>query len=308
MRSSLKCTLAATVILAAIPITTATAAGPSQAALSSNWAGYVVNSPSDADGFRSVSGSWTQPSVDCSTGDGESSLWVGLGGQSEEITGLEQTGTAANCTDGQASYYAWYELIPQAPVTLDMAITPGDRMSATVTVNGTAVRIQLADHSTGRTFDRTLRTDDIDVSSAEWIAEAPSTCDASGCTPVPLADFGTAGFTDAAATTTGGHGGSISDSDWQAVPMALAGSEPGAQASSLTSGGSAFSVSTTQASSGGYGDDPYGSGYGYGSGSGSGDDSYGYDPGYSDPYGSDPGYGDPYGSDPYGWDGGYWGG
>jgi hypothetical protein len=54
--------------------------------------------------------------------------------------------------------------------------------------------------------------------------------------------------------------------------------------------GSTFTVSTTQVSSAGYGDDPYGYGYG------------------SDPYGYDPDYSDPYDSDPYGWDGGYWGG
>jgi Peptidase A4 family len=328
MRSSLICTLAATSVFAAIPLATATAAGPSEQATSSNWAGYVVNSPSDADGFRKVSGSWVQPRVDCSSMDGKSSLWVGLGGQSSsEQTGLEQTGTAADCDSGQATYYAWYELIPAAPVQLNMAISPGDRISASVTVNGTAVRIQLADHTTGKWFDRTVHTNSIDVSSAEWIAEAPSACDESGCTPEPLADFGTARITGVSATTTAGHKGSISDNDWQALPMALAGSSVSAQVSSVNSAGTAFSVSTADGGAAvdpsggggsGYGSDPYGGGYGsdpYGDGSGYGADPYGDGSGYgSDPYsgggyGSDPyGDGSGYGSDPYGggsgWDGG----
>ena len=48
-----------------------------------------------------------------------------------------------------------------------------------------------------------------DISSAEWIAEAPSTCSQglSSCTPLPLADFGTVQFTSASATTTDGHTG-----------------------------------------------------------------------------------------------------
>ncbi len=311
-------TLAATTVLAAIPLATAAAAGPSQEATSSNWAGYVANSPSNADGFKSVSGSWVQPHADCSTTDGSSSFWVGLGGQSDEPTGLEQTGTAVDCSGGQASAYAWYELIPAAPVRLDMAISAGDRISATVTVNGNRVRIQLADKTTGRSFDRTLTTDNIDVSSAEWIAEAPSTCDDSGCQPVDLSDFGSVKFTGASAVA-GGHRGSISDGNWQTVPMALASSSLGAQASGLSAGGSAFSVSVDDSSAT---TDPYGYGDGYGSGSGSGSaDPYGYGDG-GDPYGygSDPygyGSGDPYGygdgGDPYGygdgsdygWDGGY---
>jgi Peptidase A4 family len=334
MRSSLMCTLAATTVVAALPLATATAAGPSQAASSSNWSGYVVNSPSDADGFRRVSGSWVQPTVDCSANDGKSSMWVGLGGQSQDVSGLEQTGTGADCDSGQASYYAWYELIPAAPVQLAMAISPGDKMSASVTVNGNRVRIQLADKTTGKSFDSTVTTDSIDVSSAEWIAEAPSSCDDSGCTPEPLADFGTARFTAASAATTAGHHGSISDNDWQSVPMVLTGSTVSAQPTSLRGNGTAFSVSTTD---GGYGSDPYGDGsgsgsnpYGDGSGSGYSSDPYGYGDGSGDPYGdgSDPyGYGsnpygdgsDPYGgggygdgSDPYGdsygWDGGGYGG
>ena len=55
---------------------------------------------------------------------------------------------------------------------------------------------------------------DPDVSSAEWIAEAPSDCDGSDCTVLPLANFDQARFLTAAATTTTGVSDSLTDAPW----------------------------------------------------------------------------------------------
>ncbi|MBV8952768.1 MAG: hypothetical protein JO179_01450, partial [Solirubrobacterales bacterium] len=269
-----------------------------QSAVSANWSGYVAGSNGGA-GFSSVSGSWTQPSVNCSSGQGNSSFWVGLGGsggQSGAAGGqsgaLEQVGTAADCTSsGTASHYAWYELVPSPPVRLNLTISPGDRMSGTVSVSGTNITVSLVDHTTGASATRTLQMSNPDVSTAEWIAEAPSQCDGSGCQPLPLANFGKVDFSQASATA-GGHTGTISDPSWSAQPVALGAgaggydsstfvsgqaSGGGAQASGLSSDGSAFSVSygsaagTSTVSSSGDG--------GYGStGSGSGASTGGYDP------------------------------
>ena len=109
-----------------------------------------------------------------------------------------------------------------------MAVHPGDHISSKVTVDGTSVTIRLTNATTGGSFTKTLPTSNPDMSSAEWIAEAPSTCQQglSDCTPLPLADFGTAQFTGASATTTDGHTGTISDSDWQAAAVTLS---PGAR-------------------------------------------------------------------------------
>jgi hypothetical protein len=55
-----------------------------------------------------------------------------------------------------------------------------------------------------------------DLSSAEWIAEAPSDCspfNRNGCTIEPLANFGTVAFS-AASAQAGGRVGPISDPDW----------------------------------------------------------------------------------------------
>jgi hypothetical protein len=238
-------------------------AAPVQASpvVSANWSGYEV-SAKDARPFSSVSGSWIEPSANCTTGQGFSSFWVGLGGVKRQSQALEQVGTSANCgADGSASHFAWYELVPAAPVQINMSISPGDRMSGRVQVQGTAVTVSLVNRTTGASFTKTLAMNRPDTSTAEWIAEAPSTCDGSGnCQPLPLSDFGKVDFTQTSATSNG-HTGSISDAAWSARPMALdpaasvysaagfisTGAGGSATPSSLSGDGSSFSVTTSSA-------------------------------------------------------------
>jgi hypothetical protein len=274
------------------------------ASSSDNWAGYVAGN----NNFSSVSGSWVQPAVQCTSGGTYSVFWVGIGGSSGQSGALEQAGTQADCTnDGQTDYHAWYELVPAAPVTLDLAVKPGDHITTKVSVSGSNVTINMSNQTTGATVSKTVQASQIDTSSAEWIAEAPSQCDQGGnCQPLPLADFNTVNFTGATATA-GGHTGTISDSDWSAQPVQLSGGgggygydptavdygqsgSAGAQPTTLSSDGSSFSVSYGNSSSSASGTgtvDPYGDGgYGYpdpGYGYGYGDPSYGYGyGGYSD--------------------------
>jgi hypothetical protein len=168
-------------------------------------------------------------------------------------------GTEADCSSGAAaSQFAWYELVPAAPVKLDLAIHAGDHVSANVAVSGSSVTLALSDHTTGASATKTLQMDNPDTSSAEWIAEAPSSCDGSGnCQPLPLANFGTVSFTDASATANG-HTGTISDTNWNANPVQLSATgagggyvgaglaadqaSAGAAPSSLSTDGAAFSV------------------------------------------------------------------
>jgi hypothetical protein len=278
-RTRILVTLAATAAVTGATAATASAATVAQqAAVSQNWAGYVAGGTQ----FSSVSGSWVQPSATCGSGQTYSAFWVGLGGSGSQSSALEQTGTQADCTaDGSTDYYAWYELVPAAPVRLDLAIKPGDHISAKVSVSGSNVTVSLSDQSTGQSTTKTLQMDNPDASSAEWIAEAPSACDGSGtCQPLPLSDFGTVQFTSATATANG-HTGAISDPNWSAQPVALEssgisdvsyGSDSGASSAdptSLSSDGSSFSVvyqAATGASSSGPGDDGYGYGYGDGYG------------------------------------------
>ncbi|HET9718755.1 MAG TPA: G1 family glutamic endopeptidase [Solirubrobacteraceae bacterium] len=290
----------------ALAVPAASSAATTTAAASENWAGYeATNGTSD---FSAVSGGWVQPVARCtSQGPTYSAFWVGLGGGGQTSSALEQIGTQSNCTAaGKTQYFAWYELVPQAPVKLAMAIHPGDRMYARVAVSGTDVHLTLEDHTTGASLNRALHMSRPDTSTAEWVAEAPSQCTSGmqSCTPLPLSNFGSVRFTNAYATSDG-HTGSIGS--WNAQPIALAPSsgnlysaygyglygtgEPtassanpsGAQPSSLSSSGTGFSVSYqdvgSSQSTSGYGG---GSGYGYGYGGGS-------------PYGDGGGYGYGYG-------------
>jgi hypothetical protein len=327
--------------IAVIAVAGAFIAGPASSAFaassgvpestSANWSGYVANGASQ---YSSVSGDWVEPSADCSSGDGDAAFWVGLGGASNGSGALEQVGTQADCSNGSAAHYAWYELVPAAPVRLGVAINPGDHVSARVSVSGSAVTVALSNQTTGASTTKTLQTDNIDLSSAEWIAEAPSECQGSdasnpdSCTPVPLANFGTVTFTGASATGDG-SAGSISSSNWSAQAVQLSGTSGGASGypafldssgsdsasasaspSTLSTDGSSFSVawqsagsqSSDSSSSAGDPGSGYGSGGGYGPGDGYGS-SGGYGPG--DGYGGYGSYGGGYGNYSGGGYGGY---
>jgi hypothetical protein len=203
----------------------ATAAPASDAAsVSTNWAGYVAaRSASGGSRFSSVSGSWTQSSATCTSGRvAYSAAWVGLGGYSENASALEQVGTDADCSSsGHATYSAWYELVPAGPVTVALKVRPADKLTASVTVRANHVTLRVRDLTTGKRFTTTKRVSKIDASSADWIVEAPSAClTATGCTTLPLADFGTTLFSGATATAAG-HTGPIGDASWSATALEL---------------------------------------------------------------------------------------
>jgi hypothetical protein len=213
--------------------------------------------------FKSVSAHWVQPAVNCAGNPGYSGFWVGLGGFHQDSNALEQMGTEADCSaSGAAHYFAWYELVPESPVDLRLAIHPGDTIATSVTVSGQRVRLELRDLTTRASYATTQRASAIDVSSAEWIAEAPSVCAGQNCRVLPLADFGSVPFSAAVATATNGRKGSISDSAWSSTALELLGFAGGlgparfggsaaaatAAPTSLTSGGSAFTVAWQQTS------------------------------------------------------------
>jgi hypothetical protein len=230
----------------------ATAAG-SATVVSSNWAGYAVRGRT----YRRVSGTWTVPSETCARGSaGYSAAWVGLGGYSTSSRALEQIGTEADCSSsGRATYSAWSELVPANAVNIKMKVRPGDRISASVDVSGGQVVLRLRNRTRALSFTKKARMSAPDVSSAEWIVEAPSGCDSSGsCHQLPLADFGSVRFANAMATTKAGHAGTIADPTWSATKLNLSqsgasgqgfnsvSSRPGALASALATAGSSFAV------------------------------------------------------------------
>ena len=105
------------------------AARPGASTTSSNWAGYASKSP-----FSSVSASWVQPAVKCTSKTSYASFWVGLDGYSSNT--VEQTGTLAYCNGGKATYYAWVEFYPRAPHYFGVTVAAGDALHGSVTESG----------------------------------------------------------------------------------------------------------------------------------------------------------------------------
>jgi Peptidase A4 family len=219
---------------------------------STNWAGYAIQRPGV--GFRTASASWTQPRPICRPGSKTySSFWVGLGGFSDGSPALEQIGTEADCTrSGAVSSSAWWENVPAPSFNIFKTVRPGDQMAASVSVSGHTSTLVLRDLTRNWTFTKSQRINAVDVSSAEWIVEAPSDCVGNSCQTLPLANFGSTNFGSVGATTTRGHRGSLSDPRWQLSKInlrpsgrqfAVTGSlAAGATPSQLSAGGSAFGV------------------------------------------------------------------
>lgn len=211
--------ITAAVIVAALCSASAALA---RTATSSNWAGYAVHRPGVS--FRRVSGTWTQPSAVCVAGHSTySAAWVGIGGFKPTSGALEQIGTEVDCNHaGNAVSTAWYELVPAPSKTISLAVHPGDVMHATVTVVGSRVTVVLENLTSHRTFRRSMSAPSVDVSSAEWIVEAPSECVSQFvCQALALADFGSVTFDSARAISTTGTAGSITAPTWWRTKIEL---------------------------------------------------------------------------------------
>ncbi len=141
-----------------------------------------------------------KPTVTCAASDAgaASAFWVGLGGYATTSKTLEQIGTSGDCDSrtGEPSYYAWYELVPNASVTIPkFTVHPGDLITTSVNIvdNGSSVTLQVKNRTTKKNYTTTLPFANADVSSAEWVAEAPAGCDQNRCRELSLSNFGSLG-------------------------------------------------------------------------------------------------------------------
>jgi hypothetical protein len=211
---------------------------------SQNWAGYAVTGAT----FSNVAGSWTQPTGTCPKNQlQEAAFWVGIDGYSSSDPTVQQIGTDSDCTKGKGKkgggphYYAWYQLYPESDVVLSSStypVTPGDAITASVSTYGSGYILSISDGSKWHFY--TGQTPEIQPqnSSAEWIAEAP--CTGSNCKILPLADFGSIGFTSASANHQAISYSGFKDN--QIDMTNKSGKKTKAQTSALSGGGSAFSV------------------------------------------------------------------
>jgi hypothetical protein len=229
--------------------------GPSQSAKkvksgavhSPNWAGYAVTGP--AGSFTSVTGSWVEPTVSCTTSQASAAaFWVGLDGYSASDNAVEQTGTDSDCLKGTKkkpggpSYYAWWEIdtpSSTSSTTINDKVSPGDEMTATVTDSGGTYTMTLVDSGPTNTWSSThvATSPTATDSSAEWIAEDPSVCSDSKCTLLKLADFGSVNF---GGTTA--NGSSILSFSSASIKQIFMTKGKTAKASPSATSGSNFSV------------------------------------------------------------------
>ena len=177
---------------------------------STNWSGYAVTGSTGS--VTSASASWAVPAVTKISGASESTtyysaFWVGIDGFSSNT--VEQIGTMSQITGTTAKYYAWFEFYPSPMYQISMSIKPGDAMSASVLYSGTsrgffgrqssAFTVTIKDVTTGRSYTTTGTVSNAARSSAEYVAEAPS----SNRGVLPLANFGTANYGADSTSVTG---------------------------------------------------------------------------------------------------------
>jgi hypothetical protein len=216
-------TLLLTVVSAlAVPGVLAPPASAAPTVGASNWAGYV--STGRGTRFTDVSGTWVTPAVLCTIGRATyMSNWIGLGGDRSNT--VEQIGTESDCgANGIPTYSSWFELYPKVSGDPQLTIRPGDVVSARVTISRGDVRLDMTNRTLGTRFTQRLHADQVDVSSAEWIVEAPSVClsaDIASCGDSVLSDFGSTRFTTARASAAG-RTGTVTGPGWSATPYTLA--------------------------------------------------------------------------------------
>jgi len=213
---------------------------------STNWSGYAVTAPAGA--VTSVAGSWIVPTIQAGRGTAYSAEWVGIDGFTSPT--VEQIGTEADLMNGTPQYYAWYEMYPKGYVTVPLTIHAGDAISAAVSsLGGGSFGLTITDATTGQhPYTTTQSLPNTQLSSAEWIVEAPSSFNV-----LPLANFGTVTFSGAKATIAGTTG-PINNPAWASevnqIDMVASRSNPTTDTTSvLTTSGtpatSSFSVTST---------------------------------------------------------------
>lgn len=197
-------------------------------ASSTNWAGYAAHSTK----YTSVTSTWVEPSASCGSSTTYAAFWTGLDGYASNS--VEQDGTLVECSGGSPHQFSWYEMYPAAPVYFNNTLTAGDTIVSRVTSTSTgAFTLYLADTTRGWSHTISQTNSSLARSSAEVIAEAPSS--SSGV--LPLANFGTVTFNSCDV-----NGGTLAASSPTAITMVTNSGTTKASVSPISSSGTSFSV------------------------------------------------------------------
>jgi Peptidase A4 family len=180
--------------------------------VSTNWSGYVLPKFLTGKNYTAAQASWTVPEVFFDGIESASASWIGIGGfckskkckRGDVDKTLIQLGTEQDAiSDGDINYYAWYEMLPKAETLTPLVVSPGDRITASLSCTGKCKNKQswtlsIMNETTGNSWSKVV-TYKASKLSVEVIQEAPS--DQHGV--LPLADFGTVSFTDTTADAVG---------------------------------------------------------------------------------------------------------
>lgn len=206
---------------------------------STNWSGYADT----GSGFSTVTGSWTEPGVSCTSTTSLAAFWVGLDGYSS--SSVEQDGTLIECYLGTAYQFSWWEMYPTNSIqVVGQSVAAGDHITASVVRSGSSYTLKVTDSThTANSFSTTQSCSGCANSSAEWIAEAPS-----GSAGVyPLTNFHS--WTESGATVTEGstHGVISSFTDVE-ITMINNSGQVKAQPGPLNGSGNGFTVTWERSS------------------------------------------------------------
>ncbi len=207
---------------------------------SSNWSGYNQGVLDTDTLTSSISGSWVVPTATQHTkGEAEdSATWIGIGGGclqascSASDSTLIQAGTEQDVSaTGQATYDAWYEIIPVPEIESSIVVHPGDVIDCSISQLLPEVwTISLKDATDGQSFTETVPYTS-DESTAEWIEETPTEIGTTGTGLAALPNLSTVHFTQA--TVNGASAGLVPD---QAVQLINASGDPIATPSAPVAG------------------------------------------------------------------------
>lgn len=203
---------------------------------SKNWSGYAATGGT----YTSVSGTWSVPQFSSTSAAGIDATWVGIGGV--RTNDLIQAGTQQTVTGpGHTQYQAWIEMLPRASRPVPLKIHAGD--SITVSISETSTNqwtIDFTNNTTGQTY-QTVQQYTSSHSSADWVEEAPS---GGRGGVLPLDDFGTVQFSNAAAVKNG-QTVTLADAGARSITMIGNNNQALAVPSALGDDGASFSVART---------------------------------------------------------------
>jgi hypothetical protein len=178
---------------------------------SDNWSGYNIGAdyPQVPAGttFTNITGEWTVPAATQHTaGQAEDSAsWIGIGGgcvtDNCDVTDntLIQAGTEQDVSaTGQASYDAWWEIIPETETEVSLPVTAGNKIYVSIDEAGTPGiwSITIDNLSTGESFSTTTPYSS-SMDTAEWIEETPLEIGTGGTALAAMPTLGTVHFTNA---------------------------------------------------------------------------------------------------------------